>query len=35
MMDPEDDWPTVVGNLQKERKIWSCSSRIMGREGRI
>ena len=28
-----DDWPVMVGNLQKARKSWSQYSRILGREG--
>ena len=29
----DDDWQEVVGNLRKVRKIWTCLSRILGREG--
>ena len=32
-MASDDDWTEVVGNLQKERKIWARLSRILGREG--
>ena len=29
----DDDWPTVTGNLQKERKSWGRMSRILIWEG--
>ena len=29
----EDDWPAVAGNMRKSRKIWTCMTRILGREG--
>ena len=29
----DDDWPVVVGNLQKARNIWERLSRILSREG--
>ena len=29
------DWPAVVGNLQKTRKIWGRLSRILSREGGV
>ena len=29
----DDDWPAVVGNLKKARKIWGRLSRILIREG--
>ena len=28
-----NDWPEVIVNLQKVRKIWTRLSRILGREG--
>ena len=28
-----DDWPAVVGNLQKARNSWGRLSRILSREG--
>ena len=32
MMVGDDDWPTVVVNLQKARKSWGCLLRILIRE---
>ena len=29
----DDDWPSVAGNLQKERKSWGWMSRILSWEG--
>ena len=29
----DDDWPEVVGNLGKARKIWGRMQRILSREG--
>ena len=29
----DDDWPAVVGNLQRERKSWGRFSRILRQEG--
>ena len=29
----DDDWPVLVGNLQKARKSWGRLSRILSREG--
>ena len=29
----DDDWHTVVGNLQRARKSWGCLSQILSREG--
>ena len=28
----DDDWPSVITNLQKARKSWSCLPRILGRD---
>ena len=33
MTTGDDDWPAVVGNLQKARKIWGRFSRILIRGG--
>ena len=33
MTKVDDDWPAVVGNLQKERKSWGRLSRILIQEG--
>ena len=27
------DWPAVIGNIQKARRIWDCMLSILGREG--
>ena len=32
-MATDDDWPAVVGNLGKARRIWGRLSRVLGREG--
>ena len=29
----DDDWPVVVGNLRKARKIWMRTTRILIRDG--
>ena len=29
----DDDWPTVVGNLGKPRRIWGRLSQVLAREG--
>ena len=33
LSEVENDWPSVVVNLCKARKMWACLSRILGREG--
>ena len=33
MASGDDDWPAVVGNLQKARNSWGRLSRILSREG--
>ena len=33
MTEVEDDWPVLVGNLQKARNIWGRMSRILIQEG--
>ena len=33
MTASDNDWPAVVGNLRKDRKIWSWLTKILGREG--
>ena len=35
LTDLGDDWPAVVGNIHKYRKIWDRLSITMGREGDI
>ena len=32
MMTSDEDWPRVVGNLQKARNIWARLLRMLGRE---
>ena len=33
LMAADNNWPAVVVNLWKERKIWAWLARILGREG--
>ena len=33
LTENNDDWPDFIENLQKDRKIWSRTDRILGREG--
>ena len=33
LMNTDDDWPAVAGNLRKARVTWGRLGRIMGREG--
>ena len=33
LMATDDEWPAVVGNLRKARRVWACLLWILGWEG--